>query len=94
MKINTYNLIMKGLRKAAGETHGLNPCDAGYLQISYDLSDGEVLTDYHYSLGQNSWSVYRDPNIIFVCNADRQLTMQEIADKIADRMEYMAFTQI
>lgn len=87
MKTNTYGLKMTGLRKAAGETKGLTGQYSGhYVQISYDRSTGEVVTNYHYSLGQNSWSQYHDSNIITVCNVSQPKTMQEIADLIADTM--------
>ena len=83
MKTNTYGMKMTGLRKAAGETKGLRGYYSGsYVQISYDQDTGEILTDYHYSLGQNSWSEYHDPAVITVCNASKPMTMQQIADEI------------
>lgn len=85
MKIDTHGIKMYGLRKAAGETKRLTGYYSGhYIQISFDTSDGEILTDYHCSFGQNSWSVYHKPSIISVCNACIPMTMQQIADKIAE----------
>ena len=76
---------MQGLRKAAGETKGLTSYYSGhYVQISYDTSNGEILTNYHYNLGQNSWTAYNDADIITICNASNPMTMQQIADAIAD----------
>lgn len=76
MKIN-------GLRKASSETKGLTGYYSGhYVQISYDKSTGDILTDYHYNLGQNSWTQYHDPNIIIVCNASEPMTMKEIKQEI------------
>jgi len=86
---NRHGLTMKGLRKAAGETKGLPGYYSGhYIQISYDMSDGEILTNYHYSLGQNSWTQYHSSDIITICNASSPMTMQQIADAIADAVAY------
>lgn len=82
--MNTYRMTMRGLRKAAGETKGLRGYyGGGYVQISYDTGTGDVLTDYHYSIGNSWWTQYHDQAIITVCNARRQMTMQQIADAIA-----------
>lgn len=88
MKIDKHNLPMHGLRKASGETKDLAGYYSGhYVQISYDIQTGDVITDYHYSLGQNSWTKYHDANIITICNASEPMTMQEIADAIANKIK-------
>ena len=82
MKLNKHNLKMVRIKEASGMTKGLKGYySAHYVQISYDLDSGEIYTDFHCSLGQNSWSQYRD-NVITVCNATSQMTMQQIADLI------------
>ena len=87
MKINTYGLEMKGLRKAASETKDLTGYYSGhYVQISYDPTDGEILTDYHYNLGQNWWTVYHE-SIIVIGNVSEPKTMQEIADMVGEVVE-------
>lgn len=84
--LNTYGYKMQGIKRAASETKLLQGYYSGqYVQISYDCSTGEVLTNYHVSLGYNSWTQYHDPAIITVCFTGSPMTMQEIADKIADR---------
>lgn len=87
MKVNKHGLKMVGLKKAAGETKSLNPYDNGYVQISYDKRDGEVLADYHYAIGCNEWSVYRSNEIISIRCFHSPATMQEIADAIANFLE-------
>lgn len=88
MKINTYGKKMNGIRKASGETKGLTGYYSGhYVQISYDKVTGDVLTNYHYSLGQNSWSEYNDPNVITIGNYSEPMTMQAIADEINNALE-------
>ena len=83
MKVNTHGLKMTGLRKAAGETKGLTDYYSGhYVQVNYDKATGEVFTNYHYSLGQNSWSEYHDPDVIVCGNVSSPMTMQRIADMI------------
>ena len=78
MKVNTYGLKMKGLKKASGETC---TCRQGYVQISYDRSDGEVIATYH--ADTNTWNEFRSADILTVCGTDLHMTMQEIADVIA-----------
>ena len=81
--INTHGLKMHGLRKACSESKNLTGYYGGqYVQISYDTADGDVLSDYHVSLGQNSWTQYHDPSVIRVCNVSEPATMQQIADMI------------
>ena len=86
---NTYGLTIKGLRKTAGETKGLQGYYSGqYLQISYDMATGDIYTNYHCSFGQNSWSEYHDSDIIRICNASDPMTMQDIADAIYEAVQY------
>lgn len=80
MKIEKYGIKMQDLKKAAGETKGLDGWN-GYVQISYDLADGEVMAEYHVSV--NDWTRYRSNSIISVCNAREPMTMQDIADAVA-----------
>ena len=84
--INTYGLKMNGLRKASGNTINWTPRSGGYTQVSYDRATGEVLTNDHVSLGYTSWTEYHDPATIHVCNTSKHMTMQELADAIADRV--------
>lgn len=86
MKINKHGLKMRGLKSASGDTknYGRN-C---YIQISYNTRTGEVLTDYHCSIGGNSWTEYHDAAIITIGNTNRHMSMQDIADKIAEEIEW------
>lgn len=87
MKVNTHGLKMTGLRKACSESKILDGYYSGkYIQINYDKLTGEVFSDYHYSLGQNSWTEYHDPNVINCGNICNPMTMQGIADLIANRV--------
>ena len=50
-----------------------------YLQINVDKSTGTVWSDLHCSIGQNSWNVYSDSDIITVCNiSDSSITMADL----------------
>jgi hypothetical protein len=82
---NKHGYKMVGLKKAVSEMPGEN-YNGLYLQVSYDKSDGTILTDLHCSLGQNSWSEYYDKNIITIGNY-QSATMQTIADDIAKKVE-------
>ena len=79
---------LKGLRNAASETRNSLPNRNCYIQISYDQDDGTILTDFHCSIGQNSWSRYRDHSIVTVCITSTPMTMQEIADEIKRELDY------
>ena len=88
--LNTHGIKMIGIRKAAGETKSLRGYYSGeYVELFYDRADGSVLTDYQVSLGQNTWKQYRDASIVKVCNISEPCTMQQIADMIAEHMDYL-----
>ena len=87
-KVNKHGYMMEGLKKVAGETQGLT----GYygklhLQLNYDMKTGELWTNTHTSRG--SLNVYDDQNIVVVGKLSDPHTMQEIADKVATRMDYI-----
>ena len=84
-KINTHGLKMVGLRKASGDTR--NYYDSRYIQISYDRDNGEILTDLHSDWGRTWETVYHEPGVIKICTTSRHMTMQEIADAIAETVE-------
>lgn len=73
------NLKIKGLKKIAGESKGLEGYYSGYyLQLNYDKETGEAWTDEHVSFGQNSWTEYKDSSIINCGNISEPMTMKEI----------------
>lgn len=82
--LNKHNYKIVGLKKAVSEMPGENNKGL-YLQIDYNYITGKVLTNFHCSLGQNSWTEYHDNDIIRIGNYTNA-TMQQIADDIADRM--------
>ena len=82
-KLTTHGLIMRGIRKASGETVDWDPRSGGYTQISYDMATGDIMTNDH--IGE-SWSKYHDPDVITICHTRQHMTMQEIADAIAQKV--------
>ena len=83
--VNTHNLKMVGLKAASSETKGLCGAYSGqYVQIGYDTKTGEVITNYHVSLGANSWTKYHNGDVINCGNVFEPMTMQAIANKIAE----------
>ena len=80
MKLEKYGIKMQGLKKAAGKTKCLDGWN-GYVQISYDRADGEVIAACHVSV--NSWTRYHSETIIPVRNTREPMTMQDIADAVA-----------
>lgn len=90
MKINTHGLKMTGLKYASGDTKGLGGYYSGeYVELFYDRPTGEVFTRYQYSIGQNTWTKCHDKDVVKICNLSSKTTMQEIADKIAAKLEWI-----
>lgn len=89
-KINKHGLKMRGLKAASGWTENYGYYSGHYVQISYDRNTGDVLANYHYSIGHNWWTQYHDPAIITVAMASNHMTMQQIADAIADKLARIA----
>ncbi len=83
-KLDTHGLKIIGLKRASGATKDYGPYDGRYNEIFYNRATGEVWTVFQYSLGQNSWSVYHDSNIIKIENTTRHMTMQDLADAISN----------
>ena len=80
MKLEKYGIKMQGLKKAAGETKCLDGWN-GYVQISYDRADGEVIAAYHTDV--NDWTRYHSKTIIPVWDTREPMTMQGVADAVA-----------
>lgn len=78
MKVDKHGLKMKGLKHAVGFSDKMKGW--GFVQISYDLDDGEILVNWHFS--ENEWTEYRYSNVVTVSSQSEKLSMQDIADKI------------
>lgn len=88
--LNKHGLKMTDIKQAAALTRDLTGYYSGhYVQLSYDLSNGAVITNAHYSLGQNSWVRHASPDVIAIGNISTPKTMQQIADMIYDRVLMM-----
>ena len=86
--LNMFGLKMKGLKRIAGESKTLDGyLFPAYLQISYDMNTGEVMSDFHCSLGGNSWTEYADNDVITVCNLYHPTSMQDLALRIQTCVE-------
>lgn len=81
-KVNTHGMKMHGLKAAARETRDLYPYSGHYVQISYDTETGDVWAYWHVDI--NSWIHYDNPAIFTAVRATRHMTMQQIADAIAE----------
>lgn len=78
----------RGVKKAAGETKGLNGWN-GHTQIAYDPETDTVYSEYIPNV--NEWNEYHDENIISF-TTEEPMTMDEIKSQInleiADRKQY------
>lgn len=86
MALNYHGLKLNGLKKTSGLTKDYGYYSPSYVEIFYDLGNGDVWGVYQYSLGQNSWTEYHDSNVLFICNASDHMTMQEIIDAIVEKL--------
>ena len=87
MAVNTHGIKMIGLKKASGETQNYGSFDSRYDEIFFDKTTGEVWTRFHCDLGHNEYTVYHDSNVIKVCTTSNHMTMQQIADAIANAIK-------
>ena len=86
-QVDTHGLKMTGLQEASKNTQDYGYLSGFYEEIFYDRGTGEVWTVSQYCLGMNDWTRYHDPQIIKVGNIQAHLTMQQIADWVADRVK-------
>lgn len=92
---NAYGLKIKGLKKVSGETKSLRGYYSGeYMEVFYNTATREVWSNYQYSLGQNIWTVYDNPDIIKVGNICQPMTMQQLTDKILAVVSFLAQEEI
>lgn len=81
-------LRLKGIKKVSGETKELKGYySPEYLQLNVNKVTGEVWTNYHYNLGQNSWTQYEDDNILNCGNICNPMTMSEIKEMVMEAIE-------
>lgn len=76
-------MTIKGLKKIAGESKGLNG-RGQYLQINYNRETEEAWADYFVSLGKNSWKVYDSEDVVVCGIISEPRTMSEIRSMIED----------
>lgn len=82
--INNHGYKMTGIKAAAAETKCIRANSGNRVQISYDIESGKVYAEY--LVGSNNWITYNDDSIKHIGFADRPMTMQAIADMIADAL--------
>lgn len=81
--VNKHGLIMRGLKEACTETKRLYPYSGYKVLLWYDRETGRVGSSFEMCL---TWFELGDPQIIYLPDAMRPMTMQEIADRIWERL--------
>lgn len=85
--LNTYRLTIRGMKKASGNTWNTHDSNH-YFLVHYNMEDGEVWTTEHVGNG----SIQHDnKEIITVARTSRHMTMQEIADAVAEAVNEWKF---
>lgn len=94
-KIETYGIMvnLQNLRDAARATTNYGSHSPEYDEVFYDRSTGEVWTKYQYSLGQNSWTAYHDPDVVKIGNFVRHVTQQQLMDCIKSKLDTIAMAE-
>ena len=82
--LDRHGLKIKGIRKAASDTFDLENSNRGWNEIIYNTRTGEVRVEFRTSI---SWNTADDPDDIFVGKTCFKMTMQNIADAIADAID-------
>lgn len=82
MKLNTHNIKMYGLKKASGATRNIGAYNPFRFDVYFNVHTGEVIVREEFA---NNFIKFDDPYIMYVCTTREHLTMQQIADKIAER---------
>ena len=67
-----------GVKAAVGEMASCNRYDGTYLEVHYDIEEDKVYTNFHCSLGGNSWTMYHDPDVIPVGTYSSPVKMAEL----------------
>lgn len=79
----------RSLQEASRYTENFPVSEGKYVQIDFDRNTGEVLTSFHVSLGQNSWTEYHDPDVIHICTTHRHMSTKAIERKIKKELELL-----
>lgn len=80
--VNKHGLPMRGLKKACGKTKPLYPYSGFEVIIYYDRKTGYVGSIFELARTRIEY----DDSEIWVCDAEWPMTMQEIADRIWERL--------
>lgn len=84
MTINMHGLPLNHLESASQNTVNWPAQSGWHTQIFYDTETGDIFT--RDQLGE-SWTVFRDPAVILVCNTTRHMSQQAISDAIFSAVE-------
>lgn len=80
--LNKHGLLIEGIKQASSNTINWAKSSNGYTEIFYDKVTGDVWTVDQVSSEHNTWEEYHDNDVIKICETEKHLTMQEIADMI------------
>lgn len=83
---NTYGIPMVNLEEAVENINSWPRRMGYYTQVNYDPSDGKILCKNF--IDENSYSVYEDPDILYIGNFAHRVTAQEIADCIRETVRW------
>lgn len=83
------NRKYKGILSVTSRVKTLSNDYSDYLQISYDIDNNTVISDYFNDMSHSSYKVYRDKNIINCGNIFVNTTMKEIKRMIDETLSLM-----
>lgn len=84
LNLHGLNINTEDLEKVRGETCNYGKHSGMYVEIFYDCSTGEVWSLTQCDIGHNTFTRYRDKDIIKVCDTHRHMSAQALADEIAE----------
>lgn len=91
-EINTYGLPVNGLEEAAKDIKEIRALGRDhYYQLFYDKDNGDVWVDHHYDFTHNTFTRYRDPDVIEITSYIEYPTPEHIAEVIKIQLEKEAY---
>lgn len=79
------NMKLKKLKKAVRDYRKFNQggiFSPEYGILMFDKSDGELWTDYFYSIGHNEWKVYHSDDIVYLSNMMEERGIDVTAENV------------
>ena len=91
-EINTYGLPMNGLEEASKDIKEIKSLGKDhYYQVFYDKDNGDVWVVHHFDHTRNTFTHYRDSEVVEINHFEKYPSPQHIADTIKKLLDEDAY---